>query len=119
MNISSMTHLLVLLVPLILLICVHICSAQPWWNTNEAGYDASLDPVAFSMSFVQDQVRKTRYNFSPESMIKNRNRKSSKFRYRKPMPCAPNRVLRKKCHKKLLRRRQKLVARERYSNRRQ
>lgn len=51
-----------LLLFLLVLLLVQASSANPhpWWGHNEANYDASLDPVAWSRAFVEDTVRKPR-----------------------------------------------------------
>nr|NP_001097266.1 uncharacterized protein Dmel_CG34224 [Drosophila melanogaster]ABV53761.1 uncharacterized protein Dmel_CG34224 [Drosophila melanogaster]DAA02418.1 TPA_inf: HDC05732 [Drosophila melanogaster] len=104
----------------ILLLLMDICEAKPWWPTNEAGYDASLDPIAWSRSFVPDQVRKTRYNVIPEPRSKHRHRQSSKLWYQKAITTYPKQFnVNAKYYKRYLRRRQKLAARERFANWRQ
>ncbi|XP_017864541.1 PREDICTED: uncharacterized protein LOC108614831 [Drosophila arizonae] len=45
---------------MLILVLLQLGVAMPWWHRNDAGYDASLDPVAWSRAFVQDQVRKPR-----------------------------------------------------------
>ncbi|TDG50786.1 hypothetical protein AWZ03_002775 [Drosophila navojoa] len=45
---------------MLMLVLLQLGVALPWWHRNDAGYDASLDPVAWSRAFVQDQVRKPR-----------------------------------------------------------
>ncbi|XP_001958709.2 uncharacterized protein LOC6495282 [Drosophila ananassae] len=112
MNFASVTHILVL----ILILLMEICAARPWWNTNEAGYDASLDPVAWSRSFVKDQVRRTRHNTLPTESRSN-HRQAPKYRYKKlaKVLAGSHQKVSTRHHKKFLRRRQKMTARERYS----
>ncbi|XP_023179489.1 uncharacterized protein LOC111605277 [Drosophila hydei] len=45
---------------LLMLMLLQLGMAMPWWRQNDASYDASLDPVAWSRAFVQDQVRRPR-----------------------------------------------------------
>ncbi|KAH8290113.1 hypothetical protein KR054_000006 [Drosophila jambulina] len=75
MNYSAISHTLVGITFCLLLFLVEITQARPWWNS--ADYDPSLDPVAWSRSFVQDQVRRTRYNVLPDVI-----RPRSKHRHR-------------------------------------
>ncbi|XP_017068788.1 uncharacterized protein LOC108106328 [Drosophila eugracilis] len=114
MNYSTLNHILMVL-PVILLLLIHICESKPWWPSNEAGYDASLDPVAWSRSFVPDQIRKTRYNAIPEPRSKHRHRQSSNLWYQKPVNTYPKVFGNAKNYKRFLRRRQKMEARQRYA----
>ncbi|KAH8233042.1 hypothetical protein KR026_003464 [Drosophila bipectinata] len=112
MNFASVTHILIL----ILILLMEICAARPWWNTNEAGYDASLDPVAWSRSFVKEQVRKTRHNTIP-TLSRTRLRQAPKYPYKKLAQAlaGSHQKVNTRQYKKFLRRRQKMTARERYS----
>lgn len=51
---------LLLLLFLLLLVQASSANPHPWWGHNEANYDASLDPVAWSRAFVEDTVRRPR-----------------------------------------------------------
>ncbi|EDX06576.1 uncharacterized protein LOC6733947 [Drosophila simulans] len=114
----SVLNCILIAIPIMLLL-MDICEAKPWWPTNEAGYDASLDPIAWSRSFVPDQVRKTRYNVIQEPRSKHRHPQSSKLWYQKPIATYPKHIVNAKYYKRYLRRRQKLAARERFANWRQ
>ncbi|KAH8308883.1 hypothetical protein KR059_002770 [Drosophila kikkawai] len=113
MNYSAISHTLVGITFCLLLFLVEFSQARPWWNA--ADYDPSLDPVAWSRSFVQDQVRKTRYNYNvipdvirPRSKHRHR-QTASQMWYEKPLAPA------NKYHKRFFRRRPKLASREKYS----
>ncbi|XP_052838490.1 uncharacterized protein LOC128253847 [Drosophila gunungcola] len=114
MNYSTLQHILIV-IPFLLFL-MDICESRPWWPSNEAGYDASLDPVAWSRSFAPEQVRKTRYNVLAEPRSKHRHRQSSKLYYQKPVTSYPEHFVNAKYYKRFLRRRQKLAARERYAH---
>ncbi|XP_017038777.1 uncharacterized protein LOC108086386 [Drosophila ficusphila] len=113
---NSALNLILLFLPILVFLLMGICESKPWWPANEAGYDASLDPVAWSRSFVPDQVRKTRYNAIPEPRSNHRRRQSSKLWYQKPVAEFPKHFVSAKYYKRFLRRRQKLAARERYAH---
>ncbi|KAH8237442.1 hypothetical protein KR038_012092 [Drosophila bunnanda] len=112
MNYSAISHTLVGITFCLLLFFLDIAQARPWWNT--ADYDPSLDPVAWSRSFVQDQVRKTRYNVLPDVIkprSKHRHRQTaSQMWYEQSQPAPAG-----KYYKRFSRRRQKLASREKYS----
>ncbi|KAH8280278.1 hypothetical protein KR018_001569 [Drosophila ironensis] len=118
-NLSSVTHILVLLI--LVLFCLDLATARPWWNSND-GYDVNLDPVEWSRSFVKDQVRRTRHhNYATATRSKP---KYLQFQLQAKKPSRSHKKSQKltahsKYHKKHLRRRQKMNARERYSHWRQ
>nr|XP_016928473.1 uncharacterized protein LOC108009012 [Drosophila suzukii] len=118
MKYSAISYIL-MVIPIILLVLMDYCESKPWWPANEAGYDASLDPVAWSRPFAPDQIRKTRYNVIPEPRSKHRHRQSSMLWYQKPVTTYPKHFVNAKYYKKFLRRRQKLATRERYARWRQ
>lgn len=106
MNYSAISHKLVV-IAFCLLFLLDIAEARPWWNSNAVGYDASLDPVAWSRSFVQDHVRKTRYDVVPRR--KNRQRQTfAKLWQQKPVEPSD------KYFKRFSRRRERLAAREKF-----
>lgn len=125
-NITSKTvdrgqgGLCLLLLLLFILHLVQISSANPhpWWGHNEANYDASLDPVAWSRAFVEDTVRRPRISRNhhtapeqaplPELQLGQRRRQFPLFqggRHQRPQrPRNPKRSNRKylRRHRKLL-----------------
>ncbi|KAH8253656.1 hypothetical protein KR032_006403 [Drosophila birchii] len=111
MNYSAISHTLLGITFCLLLFFLELSQARPWWNA--ADYDPSLDPVAWSRSFVQDQVRKTRYNvlpvvIRPRSKHRHRPIASQKW-YEQPVAPAG------KYYKRFSKRRHKLASHEKYS----
>ncbi|SPP74568.1 uncharacterized protein LOC117584657 [Drosophila guanche] len=102
------TSVLLLVLPLVIL---ELCAAKPWWPSNDVGYDASLDPVAWSRAFVQEKVRTSRRN-------KNRHQQSTGWWYHTPTApeptAAPLHFVDRNNYRRFLKRRRKLAARERH-----
>ncbi|XP_016999202.2 uncharacterized protein [Drosophila takahashii] len=115
MNYSAFFYIF-MVSPIILVFLMDFCDCKPWRPSNEAGYDASLDPVVWSRPFAPEQIRKTRYNMIPEPRSKHRHRQSSKLWYQKPITTYPKHFVNAKYYKRFLRRQQRLAARERYTH---
>ncbi|XP_041448062.1 uncharacterized protein LOC111078981 [Drosophila obscura] len=102
-----MQHSSVLLLLLSLVILQQLCAATPWWPSNDVGYDASLDPVAWSRAFVQEKVRTSRRN-------KNRHQQSTGWWYHTPTApeptAAPLHFVDRNNYRRFLKRRRKLAA---------